>query len=288
MIQRMNIVTVVAALALVVAIGPRGTWGQTRERGAQNREQQKVMHEDRKDWKVRDDGEALAQARQILGLAEKAPPRLSAALVTLAEDNTPFLNEKLVGRPIWHVVAVGWRLELPSAPEGAQDRLRRTFDVFLDPKDGALLKLASRWPEGVPTIAPEPPATFAEEQMKRAGLEKYHGFLKSGPRVDFVRALDVVYKEGVGDPLAAKQIVAHCVMRSAMGQKPRAVWAITLRGIPPLKTAYPGVPIDARNHIRNIVDAKTGKWLSAGTSPQPQTAEESQAQDEEPTDRPQP
>lgn len=288
MSQRMNIGAVVATLALVGVIGPRGTWGQTRGREAQNREQQKVTHEDRKEWKIRDDGEAIAQARQILGLSEKSSARVSATLVTLAEDNTPFLNEKLVGRPIWQVVITDWRLELASAPQEARDSFGRTFDVFLDPPNGALLKLASRWPDGVPVIAPEPPAAFAAEQMKRAGLERYHGFVSPAPPVDFVRALDVVYKDGVGDPLVAKQIVAHCIMRSAMEQKPRAVWAITLRGIAPLKAAYPGVPIDARNHIRNIVDAKTGKWLSAGTSPQPQTGDESGAQDEKPTNSPQP
>lgn len=274
MTQRTGIVAVLGAMALTGVMGPAQGLGQTTESARQNRVQREVTDEDRHNWRVADEGQARTLARQILGLDDKAPPRLSAGLVTLHEDNTPFLHDHLVGRPLWHVKVAQWRLNLPSATEDAQDRFARTFDVYIDPKNGCLLKLVSRWPEGVPPIAPEPAARSAEEQM--SGAEKYHGFLESRPAVDFMRALDVVYKEGVGNPLVAKQIIAVCVERSAMNQKPRAVWAITLRGIGPLRAAYPGVPVDARNHIRNIVDASTGEWLCAGTSPQPQEPEESQ------------
>lgn len=280
MSRRASIAAALAAMALASVIRPVRVGAQPAEPEGRNRERQETTERDRKDWRISDAEEALTQARQILGLPDKMPPGSSATLVTLAEDTTPFLSEKLVGRPIWQVVLADWPLELPSAAEGAQDRFPRTFDVFVDPKDGSLLKLASRWPEGVPAIAPEPEAAFAEEQMGRAGLERYHGFPESKPAVDFIQALDVVYKQGVGNPLEAKQIIAHCVERSAMGKKPRAVWAITLRGIPPLRAAYPGVPVDARNHIRNIVDANTGEWLCAGTSPQPQEGDNSETKDE--------
>ena len=196
------------------------------------------------------------------------------------------MSGQIVDRPIWHVVIADWKLQLKSAPADAVDRYTRTFDILLEPKDGKLLKILSRWPKGAPPIAPQPAADSAAVQMKNAGLERYHAFPKTEPSISFLEALDVVLNDGGrGNPLVAKQILAHYVVRSAMGREPKAVWAITLRGIPPFRAAYPGVPVDARNHVRHIVDAKTGKWLSAGTSPQPQTTEESEAQNEDPTDR---
>jgi hypothetical protein len=107
--------------------------------------------------------------------------------------------------------------------------------------------------------------------MPRSGLEKYVGFPDVAPRVRLLQALEIVMKKGGGNPYLAKQIVAHYVMQTWMGGKPRAVWAITLRGIPPIEPPDPGVSVDALNHIRNIVDGETGKWLGAGTCPQPET-----------------
>ncbi len=235
--------------------------------------------DDRETWTIKTKEQATSRVRRILGLPDRSPLKLTAGLVTLKEDNTPFLNGQIVDRPIWQVVIADWKLQLKSAPADAVDCYARTFDALLDPKDGKLLKILSRWPKGVPPIAPQPPADSAETQMNNAGLEKYHAFPETEPLISFLEALDVVLKDGgLGNPLVAKQILAHYVVRSAMGREPKAVWAITLRGIPPFRAAYPGVPVDARNHARHIVDAKTGKWICAGTSPQPQTSEESEAQ----------
>jgi hypothetical protein len=221
-------------------------------------------------WTVQTEQQAIAKAREIVGLPDGSPARLSAELVTLAEDNTPFLHDQIVGRPIWHVVIADWKLQLKSAPPGEEDQYSRVFDVFIDPTNGHLLKASSRWPEGVPPIAPEPSAKSAEEQMPRSGLEKYLAFPDALPRVDLLRALDVV-QNNVACPFLAKQIVAHYVMQTQMRGKPRAVWAITLRGIPPVKSPPPGVSVDALNHIRSIIDGETGKFLGAGTCPQPET-----------------
>jgi hypothetical protein len=231
-------------------------------------------------WVLQNQEQAVATAREIVGVPDGARPELTAKLVTLSEDDTPFLNDEIVGRPIWHVVIADWKLQLKSAPPDAEDTYARTFDVLLDPRDGKLLKILSRWPKGVPPIAPQPPADSAEVQMHNAGLEKYHGFPEAKPTLSFLVALDVVYKDGgLGNPLVSKQILAHYVVRSAMGREPKAVWAITLRGFPAFEASHPGVPIDARNHARHIVDAKTGKWICAGTSPQPVEPAKTEADD---------
>jgi hypothetical protein len=224
----------------------------------------------REAWTVRTEQQAIARAREITGLPGSSPPKFSAEVTTLAEDNTPFLHAQIEGRPIWKVVIAGWMLDLKSGGPDEHDRFARTFDVFIDPIDGKLLKAVSRWPEGVPPIAPQPSAQSAEEQMPRSDDERYHGFPDPPPLIDLVHALDIVQRDGSSSPYLAKQIIAHYVMESTRGGKPRPVWAITHWGIPPFEASYPGVPVDARNHMRTVVNAETGKCLFSTTTPQPE------------------
>lgn len=239
------------------------------------KQRKKVESDDRLSWAVQNEKQAIAKAREFLGVSAKDAPNVSAKLVTLAghEDKTPFLHDQLIDRPTWKVVIAKWRLRLESAAPKEKDLYERTFDIFVDPRNGNLLKILSRWPKGIPPIAPRPPADSAEEQMNNAGLEEYHRFPRTKPSINLLQALDVVLKDGgLGSPLATKQILAHYVVWSEMRREPRPVWAITLHGIPPFEAfGGPGVPVDARNHFRHIVDAETGKWLSGHTSPQPIT-----------------
>ena len=182
---------------------------------------------------IHNQAQAVAQVLETLGAPKHLRSETTAKLVTLAEDNTPFLSEQIVGRQLWHVIIKKWKLRLDSAIPGFEDSYERTFDVLLDLENGNILKIVSRWPEGIAQIAPEPPAWSAEEQMRASGLEKYHSFPESPPLITFLQALDIILTEGVGSPLVAKQIVAQYVVRSSMGRKPKRVWAITLRGIPP-------------------------------------------------------
>jgi hypothetical protein len=222
-------------------------------------------------WVVETEQQATAKARAIVGLPDDPPATLSAEIAVLTEDNTPFLHGQITGRPVWHVAIAHWTLHLKSAPADEHDQYPRVFDLYIDPTNGRLLKAISRWPEGVPPVAPEPSAQSAEEQMPRSGQERYLAFPEVPPRVSLLQALDTVMKDGAGSPYLAKQILAHYVMQSWMGGEPRAVWAITLRGIPPIKPPDQGLSADALNHMRNIVDGQTGKWLGAGTCPQPET-----------------
>ncbi len=62
-------------------------------------------------------------------------------------------------------------------------------------------------------------------------------------------------------------------MDSKMDSAPRAVWAITLRGLPPIPAHGFGaesVPVWQRNHMRNVVDAVTGQFLFATNIPTPE------------------
>ncbi|HWL93380.1 MAG TPA: hypothetical protein VNT79_07580 [Phycisphaerae bacterium] len=215
---------------------------------------------------------AIAEALEVFGIRDSDSVSAEARVVTLSEDKTPFLHDQITNRPIWQVTIADYRLKLRSAPEGHEDSISRTFDVLIDPTGNRLLKITSRWPEGYKESAPEPRAAFAEDRFRDSGREVYHGFPDPPPAVNFLQALNIIYTTAA-DPYDAKQIVAHYVARSTLGRKPQDVWAINLRGITPFESSYPGVLECARDHKRHIVDAKSGKWLFASTSPQPETPE---------------
>ncbi len=221
-------------------------------------------------WRIQDQQQAIARTIELVGLCKEAAPRITATLVTLADDNTPFLSEQVVHRPLWRVTINRWRLELDSAAPAFEDPLEQTLDVLLFAETGKLVKITSRWPEGIAQIPEEPPARRAEEQMQQSGQEAYHDFPSTEPTITFVQAVDAVSKEGFGSPLQAKQIVANYVLQSRMGGERRAVWAITLRGIHMVwPGGPPGVAPRVLNRMRNIVDATTGQWLLATIRPQP-------------------
>jgi hypothetical protein len=260
----------IALGALLSAAAPTAVLGQGRTERPASAQSQPAKGTTREAWSIQTERQAIAKAREVIGLPEDAPAKFSGKVTTLAEDNTPFLHSQIEGRPIWQVVITGWQLDLKSAGPDEHDRFARVFDVFIDPTDGKLLKAVSRWPENVPTIAPQPSARSAEEQMPRSDDERYHGFPDPPPLIDLVRALDIVQRDGSSSPYLAKQIIAHYVMESTRGGKPRPVWAITLWGIPPFEASYPGVPVDARNHMRTVVNAETGRCLFSTTTPQPE------------------
>lgn len=223
------------------------------------------------EWAVQDKKQAIAKVRAILGLSGRGDLSVDARVVFLAEDNTPFLSGQVIGRPVWHVVISDWKLQLKSVPPDVEDLYARTFDIFLGAEDGRLFKIVSRWPEGVPRIPPEPGPASYTNQMRLSGIERYYGFPDESPPVKFLDALDTVLRDG-GNTLGAEQIVGQYVIWSRMGRESKPVWVITLRDTEPFwEPSFPGVGVNARNHMRHLVDAQTGKWLCANTTPQPTT-----------------
>jgi hypothetical protein len=252
--------------------------GQEPVIGTSAESRETVALANRSNWALQGTDQAIAQARKILGVADQMELPSSAEIVTLTEDNTPFLSEQFIARPLWHVVISNWRLELKSAPPDVKDSYARTFDIFLDPLNGHLLKIVSRWPEGIPRIAPEPGADSYTMQMRQSGQERYHALPEEDPPISFLDVLDRMYKGGQ-IPLLEEQLVGQYVTWSMMGRTPRPVWVITLRGTRPLwDSMYPGAALSARNHMRYIVDPKTGKWVCGSSTPQPEDTTENEEQ----------
>ena len=257
---------VVAVLVSVVGLGP-ATGCRPRPESAGGRGSVTPVQAD---WSVRNEEQVLARVAELSGLPQDLVQESVVKLVTVEEDNTPFLSEQIIGRSLWQVTTPKWKLQLPSAAPKYEDRYERTFVILVDPVNGSILKIASLWPQHVPGEPSEVPVRSAEAQMRNA--ERYHGFPPAEPAVTFLGAVDVVRRKGLGNPLVAKQIVAHYVMQSRMGGQPTAVWAITLRGIRievPAPQALTGelLPNPAVSRMRNIVDANTGEWLQANNVP---------------------
>ncbi len=224
---------------------------------------------DRSNWRLKSAKDAIEKTKLVLGMASAVGCSAIAEILVLEEDDTPYLSKKLIGKPHWHVVLPDRKLELPSSPENYRDPYSRTFEVLLNPIDGRVIKLKSRWPDGVPQIDPEPDAASATEQLRGAGNEVYHGFPNEDPHISFIDAADSIQLGGAA-PVMSKQISASYVMWSRVGRfkTPRPVWAITLRGVMPVMPRE-GMSREAVYQYRYVVDARTGEYLCGGNTPHP-------------------
>lgn len=252
----------------VVGLCVMGLGGAVEQSGGRKPSEDRMP---RRQLQLKNDRDAIDRAMEATQFAQLAGIQSSARLVSATDDNTPFLSKELIGRKVWRVEVDNVSLKLRSAVPGFKDHYLRKFVVILDAATGEVRKVVSKFHGNAPEMRPEPAPARAESQL-RASQEIYHGWPEEPPQISFLEALDAVLSGGIGSPFEAKEIIGVYVLESKMGSEPRPVWAITLRGIPPLQGHGPGadtVPVWQRNHIRNVVDARTGKCLFATNVPQP-------------------
>lgn len=147
----------------------------------------------------------------------------------------------------------------------------KDMQITTNPNTGRVVKLFSKWPDKVTQIAPFPDA-IEEERQIRLHHEEFISLPDYEPEYDFYKALKSIEDAGPAAPQDAKQVIGYYVRNKTEYFGERDVWIIQVRGITPFlpgMNAEDTVPVDARNHIRNVVDAKTGEWLWADTIPQP-------------------
>lgn len=215
--------------------------------------------------------QAIARANALTRLSAVSKPP-AAELTKVADDVTPFLGERNVGKPAWRVEYPGVAFRFASAVTGFADPYRRTAVVMLEAASGRLFYVTCIADDVVdPDMRPMPSCGVATEQLSREE-EVYDGYPDQLPIVDFLTALERILSSGVGSPFQAKEIHGAYVLHSHMGSKPKPAWAITLRGLPPVEARGPHgnrIPVWQRNHMRNVVDAASGRVLFATNSPQP-------------------
>jgi hypothetical protein len=197
--------------------------------------------------------DAIAKANALTGL-DRLAGKPAVASVRVSKDVTPFLGQSNTGKS-------AWRLEYP-----AKAPFQSKFVVFLDAASGRLLYISATVDE-----RRDPMPSYSEAtRILRSQEEIYAGYPDQDPTVDFLSALESIARNGFGTPEHASEIHGAYVLDSQRGAPSRRVWAITLRGLPPIAAHGPGakdVPKAQRTHMRNLVDASTGKVLEAGNSP---------------------
>jgi len=222
--------------------------------------------------KITDEKDAVSVAKELTGFGALSGTVITARHVRVENDDTPFLAKGLIGTTAWEVKFDHVVLSLKSALPGFKDASVRMFIALIRADTGQLWSVKSFVSENVPDLRREPSADVAEAQM-RPEKDIYTALPSENPHITFIDALDIILTRGSGSPFTAKEIHAVYVMESDMGSEVRPVWAITLRGIPPIPVSGPGaakIPKWQLNRMRNVINAKTGDFLFATNSPQPE------------------
>jgi hypothetical protein len=214
--------------------------------------------------------------KRALGLEVK-PEAITESFAPLEHTLIPFLKTSVDDERTWNKTEVPKSLRLDQLDVITQRRGVPRFpnltslDAVVNPRTQIVYKLVSPWAPGAPPIAPFPSAQEEERQLRNLG-ERFVSLPDVEPAVDFYNALKQVELTGMASPKDAKQVIAYLVTHHTRKYAPRPVWIIQTRGISFPMEGYAGmadVPIDARNHMRHVIDAMTGAWLYSDTAPQP-------------------
>jgi len=187
-----------------------------------------------------------------------------ASIIRITDDKTPFLHDKINDRDIWKVTYNNITL---SPHRGYPDSVEypRTFDVYIDPDDGTLLKIESIYNGTNMDFAPEPSIERAEKQLKDS-RDIFLGF--ASPDSNYVSFNDIL--NGMG-PRNFKQLKALLIMKPGRrDDNPYAVWFVTYRGTDPYLPKSRGANLSRKevyNYNSFIYNAKTGKTIGWTNQP---------------------
>lgn len=210
---------------------------------------------------------AVTEAIKSIGLRNYDATNVHARAVVLGPQAMPFLGGELAGKRTW---ALDFKNVRWPTNDGVNANIK-SLVVTLAPDSAIPLTVVSDWPEGVPPMAPVPPAEEVAHQLKLVA-HKYTGLPQTEPQRTLVEVLN--QRETMGWGKDTRQVVAYYVMEETPAIKARPVWAVQVRGTGPFGREE--VPIASRDHLMNVIDAVTGKWVWAATVPQP-LAEDSRA-----------
>jgi len=211
---------------------------------------------------------AAELAAQYLQGAGKTSAKTSLSIVnqstiTVVSDSTPFLHAQVSGRRHWKMQFSN--LEFPTQGTDQEPLTLADVTMLIDSATGALVSLISEPGILGPSEVGEMTVEYAEESLRQDG-DEYLSFLPGPPTIGFCDAGLACFKS----PFNAKRIEAFPVLLRT-GRDTLEVWIINLYGIPPmspLRGPDPALPLYQRNHIRQIVDAHSGRLLITSTSPQ--------------------
>ncbi len=213
---------------------------------------------------------------RILGL-EVQPEAVGASPQPVAHTLIPFLKPSAADGRALSAGAIAPQLRFEKLDQITQRRgiprfpNIKTLDTVTNPSTQIVYKISSPWAAGAPPIAPFPSADEEERQLRNLG-ERFVALPDAEPAIDFYTALKSIAATAPVVPQNAAQLIAYLVTHHTRKYDPRLVWIIQTRGVAWAAEGYAAmgnVPVDARNHLRHIIDATTGEWLYSDTAPQP-------------------
>jgi hypothetical protein len=220
--------------------------------------------------------ETVNRVTRALGM-EVRPDAVSASVSPPPQTLIPFLKSTVDDERTWarseaagrvrfdQLTRITQRAGVPRFPN------LKSLEAVVNPRTQIIYKVMSEWPADVAPIAPFPSAPEEERQLRNLG-ERFVALPELEPAVDFYNALKQIDVAGLAPVQEARQVIAYLVTHHTRRYGPRPVWIIQTRGIElPLEgyAAEVDIPIDARNHMRHVIDAMTGAWLYSDTAPQP-------------------
>ncbi len=213
--------------------------------------------------------QAIKTAKEFLGSTLAFEGDWSAALRPLDLNVLP-TNVAKSGDTMWYAQAKSSQI---SGLYPQEDKVCvRNLLVVVRPASGEVLEAVFDDPKAVVSPTPEPSLESFRRQLAGSG-ERWLGITNDPLDRDLRAALLTVARDMGGTAEAARIIIRPiwwaCAREKSPFRAPRSVWSIDLRGTTPPPPDRPEWPIEARNHIRHIVDATTNKWLMATSVPQP-------------------
>jgi len=176
-------------------------------------------------------------------------------MINIIDDKTPFLHKQINNLDVWKIAFQNITLTPDDRLHDEDAGYKRTFDVYIDPKDGKLLKIESIYSGKNVDFAPEPGIEWAEKSMigSRYVFQDF-----ADPDSNYVGLFDVLKSLG---PRNFKQLKAVLVIIPVLGQDTtQVVWFVTYRGTDPYFPKSKGADLsitEAYNYQSFIYDAKS-------------------------------
>lgn len=221
---------------------------------------------------ISDGKAAIDRAKAYLGFNDALMRSPSADQGNYEQNTVPFVSARFRGKTIWKVTLPNIVPSDLDSEQRGYDPTPFTFVASIDAQTGELISVDATKPHQDPDVLPEPSIAAAESDLHSVG-ERYEGIPTELPKVPLQRVI-----QNLGNISFAKELHAVYVLHSIHKKETKPVWAITLRGLPPIrpKGGDPdAVPTWQRNHLRYVVDSTTGEVLFITNLPQPEATKNS-------------
>ncbi len=173
----------------------------------------------------------------------------------MSKDSIFDWGKEVSDREVWVVQLKKVELILQGWTESAHaNQKKKTFSFFIDSKTSQVIKVSAQ---------SDTTKSFMKQKINKSSLKKllychsmeeWVGFPDSLPKISLQEAL---LSAVPSSPLMAEEIYCTCVYYKILDHEPKLVWQIIGIGLPDSEIFG--------KRVKSIVDATTGKLISAGS-----------------------